>query len=186
MKTILNIIEKGDLKSIKTKKALYTALLTLLQKGSFEKITVRNICEEALISRVAFYAHFADKYDFLRSWLVHLIIKGALQDCTYAQMAELINAVMNKYKKPIRNLIREARQETLEVLFEIILTTLDFSAADEADDEKNIIVSNFYAGGMLFYFLRQIDRRFPQNMNPMNEYLHEIMNYFQAFLDKGD
>ena len=182
---MLKPIEKDNLKSIKTKNVLNTAILTLLEKYSFEKITVRDICEEALISRATFYAHFVDKYDFLKYCLMELVTKHTGQEQTYEQIAKVINNIIDEHKKAIRNLVRDARKETLDVLFEEILTTLDFPGEDKKDDERNIVVSNFYAGGMLFYLLWQVEHKFPQDIMPMNESLYEITRYFQTFLDKG-
>ncbi len=56
---------KEDLRVQKTKLALSTALFFLLEKNSFSKITVNDICSEALVSRSAFYSHFEDKYVLL-------------------------------------------------------------------------------------------------------------------------
>jgi len=44
------------------------AVLKLLNRRNFEKITVNDICEEALVSRATFYAHFNDKYDLFKYW----------------------------------------------------------------------------------------------------------------------
>ena len=162
------------------------SLLNLLRKYSFEKITVGNICEEALISRTAFYAHFTDKYDFLKYWLISLIMKDVNQDLTYSQISEVINKIINEHKKPIRNLFCDARKETMDVLFDLILTTLDCSIINEKDDAKKNVVSNFYAGGMLFYFLWHVEHKFPQDIMLMNEHLHEVIKYFQTFLPEGD
>ncbi|MDL2327326.1 TetR/AcrR family transcriptional regulator [Ruminococcaceae bacterium OttesenSCG-928-A11] len=56
---------RQDLRIVKTKRALATAMLCLLEKQPFGKITVNDLCQEALVSRSAFYAHFEDKYDLL-------------------------------------------------------------------------------------------------------------------------
>lgn len=41
------------------------ALLLLLEKNRFEKITVAQIIEEAGINRSTFYQHFSDKYEIV-------------------------------------------------------------------------------------------------------------------------
>ena len=55
----------GDLRTIKTLRALKKAFLKLLEEKRFEEITVQQLCAEAEIRRATFYTHFADKYDFL-------------------------------------------------------------------------------------------------------------------------
>ena len=57
--------EKVDLRIKKTKRILFDALIRLMAKKNFEKIKVSDICEEALINRSTFYAHYEDKYDLL-------------------------------------------------------------------------------------------------------------------------
>ncbi len=56
---------REDLRTVKTKKALHTSLLVLMERKSFDDITVSELCTEALVSRAAFYAHFADKHALL-------------------------------------------------------------------------------------------------------------------------
>ena len=182
----MNPSGKYDLKSMKTKTALDEALMTLLEKHSFEKIAVRNICEEALISRTTFYAHYTDKYDFLKHWLTSFVMKYTNHDGTYSQTTEIINKLINENKKIVRNIFRDARKETLEALSDLILTTLNFSGNNEKNNMKSIVISNFYAGGVLFYLLWQIEHKFPQDVPPMNEHIYEIINCFQILLDKGD
>ena len=51
-------MKKDDLRIIKTKKALYNALINLMKNKTFEEIKVSDICNEALVNRSTFYAHF--------------------------------------------------------------------------------------------------------------------------------
>lgn len=55
-------MEKG-LAYRRTHKAILNAFITISPKLSFEKMTVQNIIDEALVSRFTFYQHFHDKYD---------------------------------------------------------------------------------------------------------------------------
>lgn len=61
--------EKKDLRIVKTKNALYLALVDLMKDKTFEEIKVSEICNKALINRSTFYAHFEDKYEFLVDFL---------------------------------------------------------------------------------------------------------------------
>jgi len=54
-----------DLRIQKTYKSLIEAFEILLNKKEFEKISVTEICDLAMIRRPTFYQHFLDKYDFL-------------------------------------------------------------------------------------------------------------------------
>ena len=49
----------------RTDRDITNALLTLMDKKSFEKITIHDNLEEALINRSTFYQHFPDKYAIL-------------------------------------------------------------------------------------------------------------------------
>jgi AcrR family transcriptional regulator len=59
----------ADLRVRRTRKLLSEALVALLADQPFESITVRQICERAMVHRATFYTHFADKYQLLRSIL---------------------------------------------------------------------------------------------------------------------
>ena len=50
----------------RTLKILTLALTQLLQVKPFEKISVIDICEKALVPRATFYNYFDDKYDLLQ------------------------------------------------------------------------------------------------------------------------
>ncbi len=57
--------EHLDLRVRRTYKLLRDALTVLLRQKSFDRITVREICDQAMVRRTTFYQHFEDKQDFL-------------------------------------------------------------------------------------------------------------------------
>ena len=57
---------KEDLRVRRTYKLLSDALIELMKKKEFEKISVSDICSLAMVHRTTFYTHFTDKYDLLR------------------------------------------------------------------------------------------------------------------------
>ncbi len=58
---------KEDKRIIKTKKNIKETFIKILSKVPFEKITIKELCEKANVSRITFYAHFNDKYDLVES-----------------------------------------------------------------------------------------------------------------------
>ncbi len=62
MKTSL---EQADLRVQRTHKLLWEALMAELSERPFEQITVKDICERAMVHRTTFYKHYEDKYALL-------------------------------------------------------------------------------------------------------------------------
>lgn len=58
----------------RTKREILEALAVLSDRIPFEKMTVKQICEEARISRQTFYQYFKDKYD-VTFWLHTMVIE---------------------------------------------------------------------------------------------------------------
>lgn len=52
-----------DLREVKTKRNIHNAFLELRSKRPLEKITVKELCERAEISKTTFYLHYRDIYD---------------------------------------------------------------------------------------------------------------------------
>ena len=58
-------MEKRDLRIQKTYSALFNALQSLLEKKDFDEISVKELCDLALVRTATFYNHFSDKYEFI-------------------------------------------------------------------------------------------------------------------------
>src|SRR5215471_3654006 len=57
--------EQGDLRVRRTHKLLWEALMALMAERAFEEITVKEICDQAMVHRTTFYKHYEDKYALL-------------------------------------------------------------------------------------------------------------------------
>lgn len=179
-------IGKEDLRCVKTEKALNIAMFSLLENRNFGKITVSDICGEALISRATFYAYFSDKYDLLKDWLIHLLPENISNDEANDKMGKKVNCFISKNENIIKNLMYNADDETLGILFESILNTIDFSILKKDDGNTNpkyIVLSNFYAGGMLFYINWHVKNKFPSDIMPMNVHLDDLIMKFKESIN---
>jgi AcrR family transcriptional regulator len=65
--------DSDDARAVRTRDALATALITLMDGRPFDDISVQDICERAGVGRSTFYAHFQDKDEmFVR----HIVVFG--------------------------------------------------------------------------------------------------------------
>ena len=106
----------------RTDRDITNALLTLMDKKSFEKITIQDILEESLINRSTFYQHFPDKYAILER-LQERYIHGLIERIeTFSLSGEYdldkINAALLDYfsdkKEELKRLL-SVRSETLDL-----------------------------------------------------------------------
>lgn len=178
-------VMNDDLRSRKTEKALYTAMFSLLRKQSFRKITIKGICEEALVSRAAFYTHFIDKYDLLGSWISELwptIVAGCN---TYDQLEKKLNDYVRENAPVFKNLVYDADDETFRILFNFITSTINL-AVDKSNvgdkSPKDVVLANFYAGGIIAYYLWLIKNKFPADVPPVNKYFYEMIRNLQGWM----
>lgn len=64
----------------RTDKAIMQAMISLLNRKPFEKITVQDILDETPVTRATFYAHYRDKYDIAERMLEHFLsVRGAVR-----------------------------------------------------------------------------------------------------------
>ena len=79
----------------RTDKAILQAMVSLLKKKSFEKITVQDILDETPVTRATFYAHYHDKYDVVEKMLDHFLIgQGTAIDKIHATFPESFDEIV--------------------------------------------------------------------------------------------
>lgn len=63
--------KREDVRIVKSKRDLCNALSELMRTTPFRKITVGDICDKAMINKMTFYKHYADKYELLNDVLLN-------------------------------------------------------------------------------------------------------------------
>lgn len=177
-------MEKEDLRSTRTQRALDNAMLTLLSHQKFFKITVRDLCDEAAISRASFYARFDDKYDFLKYWLPTLMPETKDIWDNYETAEQIINEFIYEKRVIFKNLIYDATDETMDTLFNAMLSILNMQTEKDSPGKitpQYAVYSNMYAGGLVYYFLWLVKHNFPLDIKPMNIYLYELSENFKKW-----
>lgn len=76
-------MESKDIRVQKTKKNIEDSFLYLVKEKPFTDITIKDICDEAMISRSTFYSHYKDKYDLLEYFFEKIISNFAAIGTNY-------------------------------------------------------------------------------------------------------
>ncbi|WP_127533759.1 TetR/AcrR family transcriptional regulator [Paenibacillus kobensis] len=109
-----------DLRVKRTHKLLYNALLELMDKHPFETITVKQICDLAMVHRTTFYTHFQDKFDLLTRAMNQIAeeeFKGMVDDSfSPADNFKELFSLAVKHKKLFSRLLAEDRDSLRNLL----------------------------------------------------------------------
>lgn len=142
-----------DLRTIKTQKALYKSLDSLLRKKSFDKITVQDICDNAQINRVTFYNHYADKYDLFDSYVDYVLenlIKTSVSPNTTSINTYLKTLIVNVTKLLYEN------KNILKSLTNVNNSFLVYLIHSKINKEVNSLVNVYFQNVKLRYNLKLI------------------------------
>ena len=161
---------KHDRRILKTKKAIYEALVELMQKKKLNSITVTELAAAANINRKTFYTYYSTVNDVLDEVINELI--SSLKDLMYAMSEDynmlspqtlfaFLNTIMSDVDivralftsdngNMLFNKLQKALQETL--LKELI----DNDIKMNIPPEQYPLISSFVAGGLIYVYYEWI------------------------------
>lgn len=67
------VMKRTDIRYLRTEKMIFDALTDLLSEKPYDKITVQDIADRAMINRATFYAHYADKDELYHFIITHIL-----------------------------------------------------------------------------------------------------------------
>ena len=164
MKRGVILKEKTDLRIVKTKKILFNSLLNLMKIKNFEKIKISDICEESLVNRSTFYAHYDDKYELLidlfeerKLSLLKVFEDNENKAFSKEYLMELLSILIDHIEenKEIYSAILANNRNGILIDFLIDAIEKDVSKKLKGNSEiKNSdlpldIIVKFYAGGLI-------------------------------------
>lgn len=183
------MINKNDLRVIKTKNLLYSTLLDLLKDNSFEMIKVSDICNKAMINRSTFYAHYNDKYELLvdlinmiKEKLINALSVNEKDILSKEYFKELIKILLLHFdqEKDIYYPIIMSNQNSILIDIIIDVVNNDISKLIKEDKDKKWVIpanviTTFYIGGIINF-----GREYIKNSNKYTE--DDILKYLDALI----
>lgn len=160
-----------DLRILKTQERLQNALLALLGEKELKAITVKEICDEAGISRNAFYQHYGYKEDLydqmvaraterIRNALVPIIPDATrLQQDTVRQYAKHIIEEISEVRELIYVMLKRddgvfLRQLTDLIFGQNLTNALPFF--DVKDSVELRLYYEYHSAGMAAFIIRWV------------------------------
>lgn len=159
-----------DIRIEKTKTAITNTFLELRSKKPLEKITIKELCEQAKINKSTFYSHYKDIYD-LSDQLETEVVTSVLQSMQHPEKLFEDPAAFTKelslgylsMSPLIRILFSGTRSGELVRKIECHLKKHIFSSHPEyeADPMKNIILTyNIYGSYYAFFGNQQYGQEY--------------------------
>lgn len=175
--------KKQDLRIKKTQRALALSLLTLLEQTSFQKITVNDLCTEAMVSRSAFYSHFEDKYALL-GFCMELLQQRMFEESEQLDTKARLRSVLGKTRENLK-IFRNLMMSELDMgLIEMMRQSFhrDFERILEAHDIKDSslpkpleVVSVYYASALTSAILFWVRKGMPYSVDVMADCLYRLL-----------
>lgn len=183
---VLESKPKEDLRVRRTHKHLYNALLELMETQPFENITVKQICDLAMVHRTTFYTHFNDKYDLLSHTLRQIAEEELDFSTTPHSPAESLREVLTAASKnknlftqllseerdSLRNLLRREMGAGIHKQLTEDLLTEKFSIEDNSIDIQIIIEA--YTGAIIGVLSWWIENNMPIDQEDIYRRLMEM------------
>ncbi len=151
-----------DIRIKKTKNSIINAFLELRAQKSIEKITVKELCEKAMVNKSTFYSHFSDLYalsEYLEIQLTNEILEEIEHPETLFSQPEefnkqLIYAFLS-HEQLIQTLFSGSRSHSFLVCLENGLKETLFGLRPEYQNDAvaNVVLTYGVYGG--FYALQK-------------------------------
>ncbi len=143
-----------DLREVKTKRNIRNAFLAIRSRKPLEKVTVRELCEQAEISKATFYLHYRDLYDLSEQLQANVVdeILGHLshtEDLIYDPCKASRELITGFYAhRPLINILFSGSQ------FSRLTETIEQKIKDLLFTEYPSLKDDVYANVRLTYQLK--------------------------------
>lgn len=182
---------KEDLRVTRTRRLLCNSLLKLLENEPFEKISVMDICKEAMVHRATFYNHFSDKEELLEYAIDEVkekLFAAAVEKENFTSPKEmymsLISTVVNFVEDNKPKILLIINKNKNEKVYELFLTTIKRSISYLTSKNRykenfalpfNVMI-DFVSGGVTSIGLSWLQSKNPCSKEELIEYFNMILN----------
>lgn len=168
-----------------TKKAIAASLKSLLEKRSFDKITVKDIVEDCGVNRQTFYYHFQDIYELIE-WIftdeTEKALNGKKTYDTWQQGFLQIFERILANKRLAENVYDTINREYLErylykVTFDLLIGVIEEQADNQkVKEEDKKFIADFYKFAFVGLILDWIHKGMKEEPQKIVEQIDILIN----------
>ena len=152
----------GNIQYLRTDRAIQSALLSLLGKKPFEKITVQDILDETPVSRATFYKHFHDKYEIVEKIQdeilhTHTELRNSLTQASPDQYPALVERFSLRYKE-ISQLLMKVQTERVNLPLALVEESRQYYLST-TDSPTRELESRIYAAASTATMVAMLDEK---------------------------
>ena len=152
----------GNIQYLRTDRAIQSALLSLLGKKPFEKITVQDILDETPVSRATFYKHFHDKFEIVERIQdeilhTHTELRNSLAQATPEQYPGLMERFSLRYRE-ISQLLMKVQTERVNLPQALVEESRKYYLGTTDSPTKNL-ESRIYAAATTAMMVALLDEK---------------------------
>jgi AcrR family transcriptional regulator len=179
-------VKREDRRSLRTRRTLTEALVSLMVEKRYDTITVQEIIDRANVGRSTFYAHFLDKEDLLQNEVTRLVavMSGHMDHAAGGHRVipslEFLRHVRENYVL-IHALVRgraiepvlKTMQTQLSLQIEARLSHL--MTPGHTPNVPLPVVAQHVTGALLTLFQWWLDREMVESPEQMNDYFLQLV-----------
>ena len=183
---------KEDLRIQKTRRDLRGAIIELIKQKPIEKISVKEICDTALITRMTFYKYYEDKYQLLDDTFIEIkdqiLASVPTQEVTSIEDAtkytcELITTVINFIQKNF-DIIQALKKNSNNEIMEMITNISEGAISELLNKASEIrplrypipMTSSFVFGGFMGTLNYWLEHPSDENFKNVNLLVQDVKN----------
>ena len=171
--------------SVDTKELISRSFKNLMEKKSFDKITISDIANEAKVNRQTFYYHFHDKYELLNTIfyndiIVELVDGFSLDNWTEKFLAMFVtiknngkfykNALRTSYGNEIRTYLLDITQK---LLYEFIGMLCEERLIKDIDRKY---IAKFFSYGIIGVIIDWVTSGMKESPEYITKHLNEVID----------
>lgn len=183
-------MEKEDLRIIRTRKLLCSSLMDLMQTTSFDKLSVNDICEHAMVHRATFYNHFTDKTDLLNYAIDELqeeLFEKSIENETYNSQKEMLMALvecvidfMIENKQKLALIYKNSEDKLSSLVSNTVGRSIRYLLSKNKYKQEYLlpidIIVNFFTGGITMIGINWLKSPTPYTKEEMLKFFSILLN----------
>ena len=182
---------KVDLRVIRSRRLLCQALFALIEETSFDKISVIDICNKAMVRRATFYNHFTCKEDLFAFAIEEKqkeLFLSAIKKRNYSSindmfvaLIEMIIEYLDSYREKILKILENNSVDKIAGLLvgflkKNITYLLSENHFPEKENMPNDLIIDFFIGGLANIGLSYIRSMYSYTKEDLQTYLNALIS----------